>query len=471
MTAQFEMVGMVLIPLTPIHIGGGEEAMLRPETYRIAEDALELFAPALVLAALPESDRRKLVSDLARDPLATMDRVRNRVRPEHVMERVVAAAESLGELRRALSPAVERGQQRSGEVSAFQRAGEGPLIPGSTIKGALRTAWLERETVELALADVPPGRFGDRGVFDAIRRSESGDELMRRGFGLGSGKDWTDADPFRDVTVSDAALPLGATRIDPVKSWKRRDGVFGFGTVGQMHWERSLSVLDGGAPPLVHLSLGVRAATVRRARPRSARVPSRSPDSVAAMLAALEAHHAPLWRREAEETFFAGPAGQPLRDALGLFAHLSRAGADPDAAVVRLGRGGHAESKSVARFRTVHRPQAGRAGGREFAAEGSTRHAIDLGGQPAPFGWALLVREDRWHAPTHWLETTSATPSRAKPTVQGGPLPRLLYRAGERVTVGGDAATIVSNVRPVDRQAMVDFGDGPEPVDVSEIDP
>ena len=480
MTAQFDMVDMLLVPLTPIHVGGGEEAMLRPETYRIAEDALELFAPARVLADLPEGERRQLVAALARDSLVTMDRVRNRVRADHVAERIAAAPDSLKELRRALSPAADRGQQRSGEVNAFQRAGDGPLIPGSSIKGALRTAWLARETATLALAAIPPGVFGDGARFEAIRRSEPADNLMRRGFGLESGKDLTDADPFRDVVVSDAALPSGATRIDPVKSWKRTGDAYDFPRKSpQMHWERTMSAIDGGSPPLIPLSLGVRTAAVRAGRPRGAKdakgakglkAPAHSPDSVGALLAALEGHHAPLWRREAEETFFAGAPGERLRAALALMKHLDRSGADPAAALVRLGRGAHAESKSVARFRTVHRPQARKSGGREFAAEGSTRHVIDICGRPAPFGWALLVRADRWRPPSTWLGAAPAArgqASRPEPAaVQTGPL----YRAGQRVTVGGEPATIISDVRHGDAEAHVRFSYGPEWVAVSDID-
>jgi CRISPR-associated protein Csm5 len=459
MTAQFDMADLVLVPLTPIHIGGGEEAMLRPETYRLAGDAVELFAPARVLADLPEAQRRQIVADLARDPLGTMDRIRDRVGPTHVLERIPASPESL----RELEPSVHR----SGKVNAFQRAGSGPLIPGSSLKGALRTAWLARETATLAPASIPPGRFGEDATFEAIRRSAAGDALMRRGFGFGDGRDWTDADPFRDVTVEDASLPPSATRIDPVASWKRVDGAFGFGTTGQMHWERTLSVLDGGPAPVIRLRLGVRCADLRARRPKDARAPARPPDSVAALLAALEAQHAPLWAREAEQTFFAGPMGQRLRDALALFGQLRREGPDPDAALLRLGRGSHAESKSVAAFRTVHRPQA-RTRGREFAREGSTRHVVNLGGRPAPFGWALLARADRWRDPAAWLGASAKPAPAAAPPAAA---PGLLYRAGDRIKVDGDIAIIVSNVRDGDREAMVDFGDGPEPVKLSRIDP
>jgi CRISPR-associated protein Csm5 len=468
MTAQFEMVEALVVPLTPIHVGGGEEAVLRPETYRLAEDALELFAPARVLADLPEGPRRQLVADLARDPLGTMDRVRKAVRDHHVLERMAAAPESLQALRQALRPAAEKGQQRSGEVNAFQRAGDGPLIPGSSLKGALRTAWLAREAAGLAPAAIWPGRFGNDGETEAVK-GRAHDALVERAFSLPRGTDATDVDPFRDVTVSDAPLRANATRIDPVKSWKRIGGSFGFPEKSpQMHWERTLAVIDGGEPPLIRVSLGVRTGAVRRRR--RDRAPARPPESVAALLAALEAHHAPLWRREAEETFFAGPAGERLRAALGFFAALRRDGPDPDAALLRIGRGGHAESKSVARFRTVHRPQAAKAGGRAFAAEGSTRHVVSLAGRPAPFGWALLVRADRWRPPARWLDEPGASASAARDAARAAPS-RWLFREGQRVTVGGEPARVVSNVGPEDREAMLDFGDGPEPVKVSEIDP
>mgnify|MGYP006275084723 CR=1 FL=1 len=432
----------------------------------------ELFSPWAALAALPEGQRNRVAADLVRSPIDGLKALRRSLPAEAVLERIGLSRESRGELEAALDIAA-RGQQRSGTVSAFQRDGRRALIPGSTLKGALRTAWLAR------LSEGLPPPFG--------RGSQRSNELFSRAFGLASGKHRTDTDPMRDVTVSDIALPPGATRIDPVATWKRvrhRDGRvregYGFGSVGQMHWERLLSVADGGAPPLPEVDIGLRTQAVREGRTGRRDVaprPDRGPEDIAKLLTALNAHHRPLWQREVEEKFFSGGPGARLRDAFRLFADINLEGEDPDGALIRIGRGGHAESKSVAPFREIHRPQAKSQGGK-YASEGSTRHVVDLGGHPAPFGCMLLIRTDQWRAPTSWL----GEPGRVETAAGGGSAsadprppareeaPRFLYRKGDRVTVDGERATVLENVLPNATQLNVDFGDGPEPIRVNEID-
>jgi hypothetical protein len=119
-----------------------------------------------------------------------------------------------------------------------------------------------------------------------------------------------------------------------------------------------------------------------------------APDSIGALLAALETQHLELWDRELEK-FFPEQKGMRMRLSLELFDQFSREGASPEAALIRLGWGGHAEAKSLAPIRLIERPQSKTIDGR-FAKEGSARHVIDLAGHPTPFGWALMVRRDAW---------------------------------------------------------------------------
>jgi CRISPR-associated protein Csm5 len=444
--------------LTPVLVGGGEEARLSPESYALLDDDLVVFSPTQVLRALPEAQRRELVAALSHDPLGGLRRLRARVDQASVIESIGLSPESRRELSRALEPARDRGQQGGGEVTAFQRAGGRPLIPGSTVKGALRTAWLARESASITAAAIGSGPSG--------ARSEA---LFRRAFDTPTGKDATDHDPLRDVVVADACIPEGATRIDPVATWKKTAGEWGFGSVGQMHWERLRSVVDGGAPPVVDVGIGVRTASVRRERRTHA--PARSPESVATLMAALETHHAPLWTREIDEKFFAGANGVRLRAALALFDHLRRDGPDPDAVLIRIGRAGHAESKSVARFREVHRPQARTAQGRR-APEGSTRHVVRIGEVPAPFGWMLAVRRERWRPPTVWLEASASGRRTVASSGEASVARRLpLYRKGQSVRVGGDSAIVLEDVTEGASHVRLDFSGDHEHVPIEDIDP
>jgi len=371
--AQYEQEDFILVPLTPIHVGGGEEAQLLPEDYRLKGDVLELVSARAVLATQESKTREQMIVALKRDPQTAICRLHDMAPEALVTERIKLDKVSSRELSRS---------GRRNQIDAFIRSGERPFLPGSSLKGALRTAWLAK--CASSVGGRPLSGYKN---------------LERWAFALASSPNETDTDPMRDVTIIDAPLPAGSTRIDPVLSWKKgKKGHYEFGSLGQMHRERMAAVVDGGAPPLIDVSIGLRAKAVRALRkeldPQDSRSPKYAPMAVDALLAALEAHHAPLWGREAEEKFFKGEAGARLRQALVLFDHLDRKGETPAAALVRLGWAAHAEAKSIDGFRQIG-PQVKR----KSADEGSSRHVVNLNGHPVPFGWALLVRKTRWRAP------------------------------------------------------------------------
>lgn len=426
--AQFVTHHLVLVPLTPLHIGGGEEAQLLPQDYRLNGGHAEQLDIRRVLARLPEAER-------------------------------------------------------AARIAAFFRAGGRPTLPGSSLKGALRTAWAAEMAARFGPPRLPP--LGEWPKLSPRKRAEKAAEMVEQLFALAGGKRAQDTDPFRDVMVADAPLPEGATRIDPVATWKRQDGrAYGFGSVGQMHRERMRSVADGGEPPVIALRIGLRDGAFARAgetlahdrRPRSDRLPG----GIEALLAALEAHHAPLWQREVEEKFFAGPPGERLRQALALFAGFARG---QEAALIRLGWAAHAEAKSLAGLRRIERPQAG--GADRFAAEGSARHVVNLKGHPLPFGWALLIRKQAWEQrkPKKWLPPPAD--NRAAPAGRGrGAAPadsraqtalgqQILYAEGQMVLIDGEEAKLLEPVtaamRPDDR-VQVSFDGDIETVKVKDIE-
>ena len=227
--AQFETLKLVLVPLTPIHVGGGDEAQLLPEDYRLRDGALELVSARAVLAGLPVAQQTEMIRWVERDPAAAIEKLHERATEEQIAERIEIAPDSARELRKG---------GRRGQVNAFVRSGGRAFLPGSSLKGALRTAWLA------ALA-----KKAD------VRRARDSKDLERRAFALASGQRATDTDPMRDVMAADAELPEGATRIDGVDSWKRSGGEYGFDSVGQLHVERLRAVVDGDAPPVIETSL------------------------------------------------------------------------------------------------------------------------------------------------------------------------------------------------------------------------
>lgn len=497
MGAQFEMHRLILVPLTPIHVGGGEEARLRPEDYRLGQGCVERVAVRAVLARLPEAERRDWIDRMAKANIAAADsvvtqamvRLQGKATAAEVIERIPISDESA----KAVDLSGE-GRNRRNQIDAFFRAGGRPVLPGSSLKGALRTAWAA-EMARRFPADAPRlPRMGEWAAARPRERARLAAGALERLLGLASGQRAQDTDPLRDVVVSDATLPADATRIDKVHSWKRgapasggQPANYDFTSVGEMHRERLRSVADGGAPPRIEVAIGLRAAAIRQAAgrldPERRPSPERTPGNLAALLAALEAQHAPLWRREVEEKFFAGEAGARLRAALALFETFRREGHDPDAALIRLGWASHAEAKSIGPDRRIERPQV--KGDGRFAKEGSARHVVKLNGHPLPFGWALLVRAERWREPQDWLMPPAAASRRDATASHRSAAPasdpraasalgqQLRYRKGQKVLVGGDVGTLMDEVteaaRPTD-EVRVDFDGDIETVKIREIE-
>lgn len=492
-SAQFESHEFVLVPLSPIHVGGGEEAQWLPEDYRLSGDRrfIERVSVRAVLSRLDPKLREDVIRKLDTDLKGFIRELQNCASDKEIAERIVISDQSARDI-----DLDSGGRGRRNEIDGFYRSGGRPTLPGSSLKGALRTAWLRtlwelkaRQTGGHAPLEMPPlaewQRMRPRGRDSRAAKARELEQIL---LDLASGKQATDTDPLRDLAVADAPLSPDATRIDKVVAWKRgRDG-YGFdATKMQMHRERLRAVLDGGTPPAIPITIGLRARKVRELRARIAAsgkaVPKRSIETAGFLLAALELQHAELWQRELEK-FFEGGNGERLRQALDVFKDFSRGGKDPEAALVRLGWASHAEAKSLAAVRRVERPQA--KGDARFSREGSSRHVIDLNGHPMPFGWALLIRKDAWErkAPKEFLAppdsrnaaVASARAGTSRPaagrgeTVLGG---QVLYAKGTKVLVGGEEAVLhedVTHAHKPSEEIMADFGDGPEPVRVDEIE-
>lgn len=484
--AQFDFFDLLLIPLTPVHVGGGEEAKLHPEDYRLSADGhVERISVRAVLARLDPAMRANFLKKFGSSPELFIGELQKRANSDDVLECILISPES--------AKSVDlggKGRGRRNQIDAFFRSGGAPVLPGSSLKGALRTAWLR------ALWDTPPAgaaRFvmPDRREWsrmDRGQRSREAQTLERNLFGVAGGKSATDTDPMRDIVVADAPLPANATRIDKVSAWKKGKDGYDFDPTGEIHRERLRAVTDGGAPPLIPIRIGLRSGSVRDGRrkldPDAKHHSRHAPASIGALLAALETQHRALWDRELEK-FFSGPAGERMRSAIGLFGKFSRQGASPEAALIRLGWGGHAEAKSLAPIRLIERPQV--RGDGEFATEGSARHIVDLEGYPVPFAWALLIRWDAWEKspvveflepPVQKARPQAKAAGAGKPQVAAGRGDTALggqvrYPRGSKVLVGGEVMILDEDVtqahKPNDEVNALYDGDR-EPIMVRDIE-
>ncbi len=152
MSRLFDSVDLALTPLTPIHIGCGED--FEPTNYVIEDGVLHYFDAAS--ARLSPEDRRALAQAIGGEGTQALLRLQR-----YFFERrdtMIAATKHLVDV----APGVaEEYRQRIGKVAQKENSGRKIInvleiertahhphdgtayIPGSSLKGAMRTAWLD----------------------------------------------------------------------------------------------------------------------------------------------------------------------------------------------------------------------------------------------------------------------------------------------------------------------------------------
>lgn len=243
-----------LTPLSPIHIGSGED--FEPTNYVIDDGLLYGFDPSR--AALNDLQRKQLTDVARRGSLAGIQRFfRDHAaafKPHaHVVMPVCSGVARLYEQRIGKAANVEAsGNQVFNKLEierhVYTGALQQPFIPGTSFKGALRTAWLDDLNAEqrpqentsrsttamekrllggdfqtsplrlLKVADLMPTREPEREVLFAVNRKKrevlkDGQEVQPKG--IAARKDCVLHGQYR-LFVADATLPallqhLGAT--------------------------------------------------------------------------------------------------------------------------------------------------------------------------------------------------------------------------------------------------------------------
>lgn len=200
----FNSYRMLITPLSPVHVGTGES--YEPTNYVIEEGVLHEFDTGAAMAALTDADRKSLLE------------IGNR-RPDWAM--ILAARKFFFDRRESLMPwAVQRIPvtdyvgilykeriARAAQIEAsgakvlneltidrtsFNPATRLPILFGSSLKGAIRTALLDGVNAG------KPVRY-----LDEKKRKENNLELQTRLFQYRPGK--FELDPMRLVQLSDAA--------------------------------------------------------------------------------------------------------------------------------------------------------------------------------------------------------------------------------------------------------------------------
>ena len=201
-----EVVPLSLTPLTPIHIGCGED--FEPTNYVIDGGVLYHFEPARL--SLTPADRRRLIecaNEKADDAIRAVQRFFHAKRAEcqRVSRlRVPVAAGVAAWYERRVGQVAQRdagGRTVSSQLEIERTAHHPhtgkPYLPGSSLKGSVRTGWLND------LDKGPPVRR-DPGQRPTERSADLEADFLGGSFA---------SDPFRLVDVADASSPDLQSRV------------------------------------------------------------------------------------------------------------------------------------------------------------------------------------------------------------------------------------------------------------------
>lgn len=363
-----------LIPLTPIHVGASETIAL--EDYFLANGKLTRFHPPSVVRAMSEAERKRLLALLGTgdtnmpDALKLLRQWAQKTPASWIYSIDVGPAS-----RQALSEAVEKVETRKGEVHPliWNEVKREAVLPGSAIKGAIRTALLSSivaSTVQKNAAWKADWEERLKNVQDGKERASLAKKLEQELL-CQNHKD-TEWDPFRFLKVSDVAIAPQFVRLD-------RAVVLGPGGSDapakiQLHFERIRSASDEGEAPQLEFQLVLEKqekAWHKEICPYLAKVPSAD-----YLLGCLRFHFINRAVNEAQRF--------PALYSASWSQWISRAKQD-SWALIRLGRFSHFESLSVEGLRrTLDRRQ-------RWITEGTSRtYCTPDETKKMPFGWALV---------------------------------------------------------------------------------
>lgn len=197
---RWESFPITLTPLTPIHIGDGsqleayEYTVMRERFYRVSLDRL--------LARLTPPQREQLNRYIERDLVGLRRFVREHFSPEIAEYYAIASPRFQQIYEEKLSQS-----QNQLIVFPFLRTMGKPLIPGSSLKGALRTAIL------------------DQLITSPISSQEYADTLEAKTLGyMGDRRPNIPDDPLKGFRVADVALSSGHIIAEQVETKKKEAG-------------------------------------------------------------------------------------------------------------------------------------------------------------------------------------------------------------------------------------------------------
>lgn len=263
MTRFIETVPVALTPLTPIHIGCGED--FEPTNYVIERGMLHQFDPARITLTSAERDELlRAVNRQGDDAIRALQSFfynkRARCIEASRMSVPVAAgvdewySSRVGKVAQRESGGRTVSNQLEIERTAHHPHSGKPYLPGSSLKGSIRTAWLNQIDPS-GVVERDPSRRPDERAGD-VEAELLGGTFFR--------------DPFRQLKVADADGPTVTSRVvfcvDRDKEQKlsrtgdrieknlfvRREVILGGqyrAMVGEIRFDRLSGIEDGSRTP------------------------------------------------------------------------------------------------------------------------------------------------------------------------------------------------------------------------------
>jgi CRISPR-associated protein Csm5 len=467
MNRFLDVVPLALTPLTPIHIGCGED--FEPTNYVIDGGSLYHFAPTRL--ALTEQEGKLLIQSAngrGDDAIRSVQRFfherRSRCREASRLEMSVAGG------------VAEQYASRIGQVAQRERIGRAvtnqlqiertahhphtglPYLPGSGLKGAIRTAWLNH-------LDQGPPIVRDPRERPTERSTDVEADLLGGQFA---------SDPFRLVDVADASGLEVRSHICFAVDRRKESRTDRDGRPIDKDLSVCCEVIRGGQ------------FRAFRSEIRFDLLPASVKPENEKRIANFEAlaracnkfyrerlsSELPVLKRLSGETWVAQFSG--------MIESLGPAFEEGRAMLLRVGRHSGAESVTLDRYRWI--AIRGRRGQSRWAREPTTiwlaAESQNASAGMLPFGWLLVERSDtaapeqfvRWCA-AEKENTRSSSITRGRPSQRGAAAAagqasgQYRFLRGDRVTNGEEQATVVRDVRSADARMDIRYDDG----DVEEV--
>ena len=387
--------------ISPIHIGDGTK--MDPSCFKLDGNNLARFETMQIIANMDENARQQYIKHLNLGGIKQAQEFLRSI-AKNFSETIAISSFSKSDVEKSLSDT-----KRGGDISPFIRSGGKPFIPGTSIKGALRTAWLAKlagensnvkDNIKRDLNIAAQNSYGKLPKTSDIANKFQQTMLKYQNTTI-------EKDPFRDLLVSDGAINNNTTIIDKVQIAKlTKNNNVAFGPEGgiQIHVERLNSIFDA-TNNAAYISIEIALPEQSVLDKRKQKSPVKSPEdpiTFSKLQVANNLHHAKLWFMELD-AFYHGTGTDQLMN--GLLENLQITATNPQdfatqltekgAWLMKIGRYAHFESKTIEGMRFGEkRAIKGKSDASFISDHASSRQlAKNKNNVPLPFGWLILFNE------------------------------------------------------------------------------